>query len=405
MTLQERLLALKKARAGSGRGDGGPAASARGTRPPRDAERRDVAPGADWERLDESVYTRRTRTPLDDASRATIDSIGSGSTSLFRGRGRLVFFDTETTGLSGGAGTVIFLGGCGEVLGDEFVVSQFFLADYPAEREFLRRITESFGENAVCVSYNGRSFDWPLLLGRCVMNGVQAPDVQHLDLLYPARRFWRSVIGACNLGSIEKHVLGITREHDTEGWEIPGLYFAFLADGRTDRLFDVFEHHRSDITTLARLAREMVDAMASRTEFDGINPVNLARFVAARAVSDAETRRAEQILRCSLDSAHDHRTRIDAGRELGHVLRRKCRYDAARDVWKHVFTEFGDPACGLELAKLLEHRFRRYEEALSVVERLRGLRCDSSLPTTGSAAPADLEKRRARIRRKIETSR
>lgn len=400
MTLQERLLALKKARATSAGDDRKPISPVGARTQPRAGDPRDVAPGPAWTRVGEFVYTRCTRTPLDEPLRAAIDSVESGSTPLFRGRGRLVFFDTETTGLSGGAGTVIFLGGCGEVLGDEFAVRQFFLTDYPGEQEFLRGMIECFGSDAICVSYNGRSFDWPLLLGRCVMNGVRPPDVQHIDLLYPARRFWRSVIGACNLGSIERHVLGISRDHDADGWEIPGLYFEYLTDGGTDRLFDVFEHHRTDITTLARLTREMVDATTQRTEFDGIDAVNLARFVAARSVSEAETRRAEAILTTALETSRVTATRLDAGRELGLIFRRKRRYDDARTVWARVFTEYGDLASGLELAKLLEHRFRVYEEALSVVEIL----CDACRdPTRRSAAgtPAELEKRRARIERKI----
>ena len=168
---------------------------------------------------------------------------------------RCLFVDTETTGLSGGAGTVVFLVGAGYVEGDALVIEQLLMRDYAAEPELIDRLAallERF--NCVC-TFNGKNFDMPLLQSRFTMCRMRERwrDLENLDLLYPSRRTWKLRIGSCRLGRIETEILGMPREGDLPGSEVPGRYFAFLKTGDEALLEDILDHNRQDIATLATL--------------------------------------------------------------------------------------------------------------------------------------------------------
>jgi uncharacterized protein len=167
--------------------------------------------------------------------------------------GCLRFFDLETTGLSGGAGTIAFLAALGFRSPEGFSIRQFFLADYPGERDFVEAILGLLSVSSVLVTYNGRSFDYPLLKTRCVMNGLEAPEPLHLDVLYPARRLWRKASGGASLGLLEGRVLGQDRGPDVPGSRIPALYLDFLRTGTEAEMGLVMSHNASDVSSLARL--------------------------------------------------------------------------------------------------------------------------------------------------------
>ena len=173
---------------------------------------------------------------------------------------RVVFFDIETTGLSGGAGTLAFLVGCGwfEANGD-FLVRQFFLAGPSGERAMLGELARLFNEASLVVTYNGRTFDVPFMETRWAFHRTSAPtgDMPHFDMLPPARRLWarRELLvpesEGCSLSALERRVLGFHRHADVPGFEIPARYFQFLRTGDPAAIEGVLEHNRHDLVSLA----------------------------------------------------------------------------------------------------------------------------------------------------------
>ena len=172
----------------------------------------------------------------------------------------LLFFDLETTGLSGGAGTVAFLAAFGRPVRrgrnvppvHELRISQYLLLDYPGEYDFLEALLGEFSiRPPLVVSYNGKSFDSQILKTRCLMNGIPAPEYLHADLLHPARRLWKRPLGGCSQGALERGVLGLDRSADTPGALAPEIWFAFLRSGETPPLLGICDHNRRDIEGLA----------------------------------------------------------------------------------------------------------------------------------------------------------
>jgi hypothetical protein len=176
---------------------------------------------------------------------------------------RLVFLDTETTGLAGGTGTCAFLIGIGTVEGTQFVVRQYFLRDYPEEKAILQDLAEVLGSFDGLVTYNGKTFDVPLLETRYTLARLKAPfgRLLHFDALHPARRLWKLRLESCRLTDLESAVLGIGREGDVPGSEIPGIYFDYLRTGDARGLQPVFYHNALDIITLAALTVELARAL------------------------------------------------------------------------------------------------------------------------------------------------
>ncbi|MDR0583932.1 MAG: ribonuclease H-like domain-containing protein [Treponema sp.] len=172
----------------------------------------------------------------------------------------LLFFDLETTGLSGGAGTVAFLAAFGRPVRrgrniprrHELRITQYLLLDYPGEYDFLEALLGEFViRPPLVVSYNGKSFDSQILKTRCLMNGIPAPEYLHADLLHPARRLWKRPLGDCSQAAIERGALGLDRSGDTPGALAPEIWFAFLRSGETAPLLGICDHNRRDITGLA----------------------------------------------------------------------------------------------------------------------------------------------------------
>jgi len=172
------------------------------------------------------------------------------------GLAEATYFDSETTGLSTGAGTVPFLAGLGRLEGPRLVVRQLLLPDYPHERALLGRLCHELSDRRL-VTYNGRTFDLPLLSSRLTVHGMfneqAALPARHDDLLPIARRLWRRPLGRARLADVEAGVLGVYRESDCASAEVPGRYFGYLRDGSPEPLAAVVDHNLQDIVSLARL--------------------------------------------------------------------------------------------------------------------------------------------------------
>ena len=213
----------------------------------------------------------------------------------------LVCLDTETTGLATAAGTVAFLIGLGWWEGDRFRQVQLLLPDHPAEPGLLARLAAHIPADAWLVTYNGRGFDWPLLVARYRMARLPAPPhAGHLDLLPFVRRVFRHRMTDARLRTVETELLGTVRHGDVDGWQIPGLYLDFLRGGEAWPLIDVVRHNREDVRSLARLL--------SRIDVDYADPADRRRQpigdLAGLARSFGRAGRLDEALGC-LDAALD----------------------------------------------------------------------------------------------------
>ena len=173
---------------------------------------------------------------------------------------RALFFDTETTGLAGGTGTVPFLIGIGWFEDQSMRIQQLFLPELGREAPMLHWLRERVQQSSCLVSFNGKTFDWPLLRSRFVLNRVRAPVLPpHLDLLHCARRVLRSRLKSVRLVELERRVLGMYREDDVSGALIPQLYFDYLGGGDVSPIAKVIEHNANDLIALAALVAELVN--------------------------------------------------------------------------------------------------------------------------------------------------
>lgn len=318
----------------------------------------------------------------------------------------LLFLDTETTGLAGGTGTHAFLVGLGFFDGSEFVLRQFFMrspADELALLEELRALLERF---RVLVTFNGKSFDWPLIDTRFVLHGYRLKfDFDHLDLLHPARRIWKHRLSSCSLTSLEQGVFGISREGDVPGYLIPQIYFDYLRDGDARRLQPVFFHNREDIVTLARLLDVLLRAEVDPDAFldhaeDRIGmglallssgQTHLGYRTLASALSTTELR--ESVRRRGEIELWRLMKRSGQAREGVSMLEAMCA-TASRAATFDLFPF-------VELAKYEEHVAHDFDAAEKIVERALRM-----LDLYGERHGRDeLTHRLRRIRRKQMTSR
>jgi uncharacterized protein len=296
----------------------------------------------------------------------------------------LLFFDTETTGLSGGAGSVIFLLGTAWCEDGDLVAEQLFLADFPGEEGLLTRVRERFSRYQGFVSYNGKTFDSRLLATRFVMNRMEFSIGHQIDLLHMARRLWRPLTGDCSLKTVEREILGIDRGLDVAGEEIPGIWFRFLRTGEPGLLPVVFDHNLSDITSLARMWDSLGRLLQGDTEAARADEMALGTLLLDRESSEGLV-----VLRRAFQAG-----RLDAGLPLGIAYKRQGEWEKAREVWE-AMAEARSIAAAVELAKHHEHRARDPGRALQVVERI----LTWNLPLDRRMRE-EIQRRRERLRRK-----
>ena len=185
-------------------------------------------------------------------------SSGDGQESAPPDVRRMVFWDTETTGL-GGPGTYVFLVGLGYFEDDAFVVRQHFIRSPDEEPAMLQEIATALPQWPTMTTFNGASFDLPLLRSRLRSHGIamDLQDVLHCDLLYGARRLWRGQLPNCRLQTLERHILDLARQDDVPSSQVPGLYRDYLEHGDLGSLDGVFYHNVLDIISLAGLMTAM----------------------------------------------------------------------------------------------------------------------------------------------------
>ena len=374
--LTERLRGVlttgSEPRASASRGDGADAERAAAQQAVRDARIADAL-GGDWCTARTHPFLRverryapghrHGRMPVVDAAppasgywpslpllmtrpgeRAGFDDSGTRS-------GRLVFLDLETTGLAGGAGTYAFLVGCAWFDGAALRIRQYFLSHIASERALLEDVAELARDAAGVVTFNGKTFDIPLIETRFAMHrlGSAFAELPHVDMLHVARRLWRrpgepddsenpAEGRGCRLSDLEQVICGHEREGDVPGFEIPARYFNFVRSGDAGPLEPVFEHNRLDLISLAML-----------------------------------TARAASLLDEGPEGSRDAREALG----LGGLYERAGQLDAARTAYGYAATQVGDAvtrAEALRAGAVLARRQRRFDEAAQGWQRVLDVR-------------------------------
>ena len=335
-----------------------------------------------------------------------------------------VFFDLETTGLNGGAGTHAFLVGCGWF--DEeggFITEQHLMTDFAGERSMLGVVAEGFRRAGTLMSFNGKSFDAPMLETRYLFHRLESPCANrpHVDLVHPARRFWGGAReGGCSLGALEQQLFSVERTGDVAGFEIPARYFRFVRTGDATPLVEVLHHNRLDLLSLAGLTARIFSLV--QTGPDAATHPREA-LALGRVYRDAGLdERAEQAFERALVLTEAEAARngsndfwfatrrrermaltVDALRALALIARRQRRYEAAAARWRQL----------IELSECPAHISREAIEALAIYHEhrardlttaklfaLRGVELEET-PARGDAAG----RRLARIERKLVSER
>jgi uncharacterized protein YprB with RNaseH-like and TPR domain len=292
-------------------------------------------------------------------------------TLLTRGKAprgpRLLYLDTETTGLAGGTGTYAFLVGVGFFDGAAFEVRQYFMRDLDEEPALLAALDPLLGEVDGLVTYNGAGFDLPLLETRFVLGRRRWPEaVFHLDLLPAARRLWSARLPDCRLGTVEQHALGFIREDDLPGALIPQVYFDYLRRKSPGQLPRVFAHNRHDILSLVALAGWVAEAVVHAPAID-LGPDELAGL--GRLWETADPDRGEACYRSALERGLQSPARERVLGRLAWREKRRARWDASRELWEAAArgARVFDARPWEEMAKIHEHRLRDFTAAQAVV--------------------------------------
>ena len=295
---------------------------------------------------------------IEDCELTTGDSLKVLDPSLLveTGLGRTVFIDLETTGLSGGAGTVAFLVGCGFFDIGAFQVRQFLLTSFNGERALLDAVGQFFEDADLIVTYNGKTFDVPVMETRWLFHRMEMPldGVPHFDALHAARRLWKgrpedpsaslragAVGEGCRLTTLERALFDVRRIGDVPGFEIPSRFFRFLRSGDPRPLEPVLEHNRLDLVSLAA-----VTARAARLVDDGPDgcPDSAQALALGRVYERAGSReRAEACYRRAAN-ADAAAIRAEGLYRLGLTLRRDRRFVEAADVWRALLAATGLPS-------------------------------------------------------------
>jgi hypothetical protein len=341
---------------------------------------------------DDGILYRRLEelAPSHHVGRIPVDAAGAASAELLallaldprlaqvRFRGAL-FLDTETTGLGGGAGVLPFLVGMAwfDESGRVFL-EQLLLRRPCDERALIARVRAAVERAEVLVTYNGKTFDLPLLAGRCVMNQLPAlPSRPHLDLLHVARRLHKRRIGQCRLISLESAVLGFERGPDVEGAEVAARYAHFLRSGDEASLEAVVLHNAWDVVSMAALVGLYGEPVGLLPTED---LVGLARTL--KRAGDLE-----QAARVA-DVAVERDPRPSARRARGEIAKARGDRALALADFESLLEEVDEAALRLELVKLYEHYAREPVRALGLLELGTG------------EVPEAAERRRARLQRK-----
>ncbi len=281
---------------------------------------------------------------------------------------KVVFLDTETTGLAGGAGTYAFLIGVGFFAPGEFVLKQFFMRDYHEEFPMLQDLWQLLQDYQTIVTFNGKSFDWPLIKDRLIMTGQNPMENRHihLDLLYPARRLWGRKLVNCSLNSLEANVLQVQRVNDIPGFEVPQRYFNYLQTKKGELVKDILQHNFLDILSMVTLLAYYGTIVKKKPKslFCAWECYALAYLYEQNRDWNNAIEYYRRVIELNQQS---YCSRLSLSR-LGLIYRRMAKWDLAEEIWISLVDEVRDIQSCEELAKYYEHIKKDYQLARRAVK-------------------------------------
>lgn len=300
------------------------------------------------------------------------------------------FLDTETTGLSGGTGTLAFLIGVGRFIDDRFELRQFFLRDPYEEPAHLAALEAFLAPCQALVTFNGKAFDAPLLQTRFITHGWHNPltDLAHVDLLHLARRLWKDRLPSRSLANLEVQILGAVRSgDDIPGWMIPSIYQEYLRTGDTTQMVQVLYHNLMDVISMVALLDHLnallhdpagaggqygVDLISLARLFEDLNDLEQAARLYLFGLEHEDVRNGEM----------PRTTLLQALQRLANLHKKQAQWSSAIQLWEQATAYQSLDAC-VELAKCYEHQLRDIPAAITWTENAL------SMVATASTFPAD----------------
>jgi len=282
---------------------------------------------------------------------------------------KTIFIDLETTGLSGGTGTFAFLVGLGHIELDHIVVRQYLLPDFQYEWLMLKLVENNFGDFNHLITFNGKSFDVPLLRTRFVMNRMESSldQLHHIDLLHASRRIWKRRLSSCDLQNLEFAILGQSRINDIPGEMIPQLYFEYIRKRNAGILRNVLEHNYRDIVNLALLAIHIGGVVNDPLAVlnDELDILSFSRYLFARK----NYSEAKPLLQFLIDNSLNHETQIESMYYYSMLLKKSGETEESGKVFHDLLKlQRHHPEAIIELAKYYEHTEQNYTAALELIQ-------------------------------------
>jgi len=314
-------------------------------------------------------FSEPSETTLELLSRTRDESLSRKMRAALEDPEKWLFLDTETTGLAGGTGTYAFLIGLAWWDAGGLQVEQFFMRDFAEEHSLLQELSQRVAERPVLVTFNGKSFDWPLLENRFTMTrSIAVPKLAaHLDLLHPARALWKLRLGSVRLVELERHVLdaprlGWHRENDVPSAVIPQFYFDYLRGGPGEPLVGVVRHNQMDLRGLAALfgkINEMLsESSRSTNEIESLDLFGLSRFLQRRGEDDRAHSACAKALAIGLPAE----IRPKARRELATMAKHRGEHAEAAEMWLEIAA---DPQDGVHACEQLAIYYERHTKDMA----------------------------------------
>lgn len=317
----------------------------------------------------------------------------------------VVFLDTETSGLAGGTGTYAFLVGIGYRTATGFELVQFFMRDPGQETALLAALDQWLSRYTVVVTFNGKTFDVPLLNTRFTLSGISSPfeHYEHLDVLQIARKLWRDRLPSRALGELEREIVHFSRtQEEVPGWLIPQLYFDYLRSGDARPLAGVFYHNANDILSLAALyghiASLLKDPLTQTADSYGLDMAAIARLYEEMGWVDQAAALYERSLEMGdLPEPFFFKTM----ERYALLYRKQGEWYQAAQLWRRA-ADHGEVSACIELSKYYEHQERNYLEALNWAKKaLDCFEVDRFYPGSGKTLEHEIEHRIGRLYQRV----
>jgi len=311
----------------------------------------------------------------------------------------ILFIDTETTGLSGGTGTMAFLVGLGYFTENGFTTEQYFLDDPSDEMGLMIKLNSVLSKFEVLVTYNGSSFDLPLLRTRFLINRVESPlhNKKHLDLLHLSRKLWKLRLPTLKLRDVETEILSFIREEDeVPGWMVPQIYFDFIRNRDARPLKGVFYHNCMDVLSLAVIFIHIAELLAdpvTNENIDRLDLLSIARLFENNGILDESANLYKISIERGIPDDLPHKILF----RYGQICKRLSQPEMALEFWELAYQN-GDFSSAIQISKYYEHNQKKYDEAMRWA--LNGQELIDKDPSTSQSkelAHQELQKRIKRL--------